>query len=416
MTEFAEACRQEPMISAPVARNLSIATDVDEPLGVHSRWPRFEQDEIDAVVRVLASGKINALVHGEETRNLEREFAGYVGAPHGICMANGTVTLEIALRALGVGTGDEVILPARSFFATASCVLLTGATPVFADIDAYSQNIDPDSVERLIGPRTKAVICVHLAGWPCDMNRLRGLCDANGLFLIEDCAQAHGATFDGRKVGSFGDAASFSFCTDKIMSTGGEGGILLVQDEAVWERAWSLKDHGKNRQKLTEGKGRAGEFRYVHDRPGTNARMTEMQAAIGRCQLFKLPRWLDARRRNAQLLTSALAGCSRLLVPNVPLNCRHAWYKYYVQLQPRLAADRSHIISRLAEYGIPCSSGSCPDMSREDGLAASNCRRDGDLPGAASLGERTLMFPIDHTLSRSDMERIADALLTVIEC
>lgn len=382
-------------------------------LAVTSSWPSFEADEIEAVSRVLASGKVNGLVHGHETGAFAHEFAEFCGASQGICMSNGTVTLEIGLRALGIGYGDEVIVPARSFFATASCVMAVGATPVFADIDETSQNIDPASVKRLIGPRTRAVICVHLAGWPCDVFALRKICDEHGLSLIEDCAQAHGAQIGARSVGSFGDIASFSFCTDKIISTGGEGGILLCGDKDIYERAWSLKDHGKNRQKLTDGTGRPGAFRYVHDNPGTNARMTEVQAAIGRIQLRKLPGWLAARSRNAAMLSEMLESHRLITTPRPPANIRHAWYKYYVMLADgieRPAVERGRIIERLVAQGIPCGSGSCPDMSRELGVSSIQPRRDGDLETARRVGERTIMLPVDHTLGPKDMECIANAL------
>lgn len=386
--------------------------------GVKSKWPAHEADEIQAAVRVLAEGRVNGLVHGHETTAFAEEFAKFCGAPHGICMANGTVTLEIGMRALGIGYGDEVIVPARSFFATASCVLAVGARPVFADIEENSHNIDPASVERLIGPRTRAVICVHLAGRPCDMVSLRGICDDHGLLLIEDCAQAHGAGIAGSSVGTFGDIASFSFCTDKIMSTGGEGGILLCRDEDVHGRAWSLKDHGKNRQKMTGSGGRPGQFRYVHDIPGTNARMTELQAAIGRVQLRKLPDWHAARSRNAGMLSQMLAGHRSLELPLPPADFRHAWYKYYVTLSGDISCpsrERDRMIDSLIAKGIPCGSGSCPDMSRELGVASFLPRRDGDLETARRVGERTIMFPVDHTLGPRDMECIARTLGELVE-
>jgi dTDP-4-amino-4,6-dideoxygalactose transaminase len=263
----------------------------DYPVPVTSSWPRYERDEIAAVTQVLQSGRVNALVHGDHNKAFEREFAEYVKMPHAIAVSNGTVSIEMALRALGVGAGDEVIIPARSFFATASAVVAIGAEPVFADIELATQNIDPESVRRMISKRTKAVICVHLAGRPCNMNALTEICRSHSLFLIEDCAQAHGALYENKPVGSFGDASSFSFCTDKIMSTGGEGGMVLFADKAVWSRAWAIKDHGKAPpEQLPPSIAPAGEFRYLHQSFGSNFRMTEMQAAIGRVQLKKLPK------------------------------------------------------------------------------------------------------------------------------
>ena len=248
------------------------------------------------------------------------------------------------------------------------------------------------------------------------MPSVHRICDDHGLLLIEDCAQAHGARIGARSVGTFGDIASFSFCTDKIMSTGGEGGILLCRDEDVYERAWSLKDHGKNRQKLTDSGGRPGQVRYVHDSPGTNARMTELQAAIGRVQLRKLPGWHAARSRNAGLLTQMLTGDRSLELPCPPADVRHAWYKYYVTLSAdigRPVIERDRIIGSLIAQGIPCGSGSCPDMSRELGIASFNPRRDGNLETARRIGERTIMFPVDHTLGAGDMESIAEALRVI---
>lgn len=387
----------------------------ERPIG--GDWPRHEPDEVEAVCKVLRSGKVNALVHGTETKAFATEFASFVDMPAGLCIANGTLTLEVALRALGVGPGDEVIVPARSFFATASCVLAVGATPVFADVLSDSQNIDPASVERLVGSRTRAVLCVHLAGWPCDMDALVALCRAHGLHLIEDCAQAHGAMWNGRNIGSFGAASSFSFCTDKIMSTGGEGGLLLLRDREVWERAWSIKDHGKSYAKVHSGTHEPGAFKYIHDFPGSNYRMTEMQAAIGRRQLAKLPSWLETRRRNAQILLEAWTDLPELRLPQPPPHVAHAWYKFYVQLtddDAQVEERRRALLGALLARGIPAGSGSCPDMSGEGALASTCVRRDGDLNAANALGRRTLMFPVDHTLEISDMECIADAVREVV--
>lgn len=385
---------------------------------VKSHWPRHEDDEIDAVVEILRTGAVNALVHGKQNALFAREFASYVGMEHAFCVANGTVSLELALRAMDIGPGDEVIVPARSFFATASAVLAVGAIPAFADVLPDSQNIDPVSIERLISARTRAIVCVHLAGWPCDMQALVGLAEKYGLYLIEDCAQAHGAEIDGKRIGSFGDISSFSFCTDKIMSTGGEGGLVLFKDRHHHDAAWSYKDHGKNPAKLSDGKGKPGEFRYIHDGPGTNFRLTEMQAAIGRRQLRRLPDWLDLRARNVELLVEAWEGHPKLDVFIPPASVRSAWYKFYVQLREGpdepVEQHRARIICRLTANGIPAGTGSCPDMSRESAFAGFPVRKDGTLPAAARLANRTLMFPVDHTLDETDMARIADGLIEAL--
>lgn len=383
-----------------------------------SAWPRYELDEILAVTQVLQSGKVNALVHGHENKAFEKEFAQFIGMPHAIAVSNGTVSIEMALRALGVGPGDEVIIPARSFFATASAVVAIGADPVFADIEVETQNIDPASVERMISERTRAVICVHLAGRPCDMDALADICAAYDLLLIEDCAQAHGALYRDRPVGSFGDASSFSFCTDKIMSTGGEGGMLLLKDEESWAKAWAIKDHGKvPLALLPQNIAPPGEFRYLHRSFGSNYRMTEMQAAIGRVQLRKLPQWLAQRRANAEALASALSDLPGIVVDAPAAHVRPAWYKFYFRIDDRVlpkGLTRSDIIAGLMQLGIPCGSGSCPDMSREAAFEERAPRRDGDLANAHWLGARTIMFPVDHLLDQDDMMIFAEALKKVV--
>lgn len=384
---------------------------------VVSRWPRHEQDEIDAATSVLQSGRVNGLVHGEQTSNLARAFVEFCGANFGFCVANGTLALEVAMRALGIGHGDEVIVPARSFFASAGAVLAIGARPTFAEVLPHTQNIDPASVARLINPATKAILCVHLAGWPCDMDALRSLADRHGLFLIEDCAQAHGAAIGSQRVGSFGDAAAFSFCTDKIMSTAGEGGLVLFRERAHYEVGYSYKDHGKNFAKMADGQGQPGEFRFIHDRPGSNFRLTEFQAAIGICQLAKLPGWLAARRQNAKVLIERLSGDERMQLPLLGPEVTHAWYKFYLQLNGSndIEGFRARVIGRLHAAGIPAGSGSCPDISREAAFEGMEIRRDGDLSAARELGKRTLMLLVDHTLNVAHMHRMADALLDAIE-
>jgi dTDP-4-amino-4,6-dideoxygalactose transaminase len=383
----------------------------------HSRWPCHEEDEVAAVAAVLRSGRVNALVHGDQCRAFEAEFAEFCGMPFAISLANGTLALELALRALGIGPGDEVIVPARSFFATAACVVAVGASPVFADIDPVSQTIDPDSVEALAGERTRAVIAVHLAGWPCDMDALQSVCAAHGLKLVEDCAQAHGAEYRGRKVGSFGEAAAFSFCTDKIISTGGEGGMLLLAERSAWARAWAYKDHGKNPAKVfnpVPGKG----FRYVHDSFGSNFRMTEMQAAIGRAQLVKLPEWLARRRANAAALAEGLAGDPLIRLPAIPDHVAHAFYRFGFLVEPqRLAAgcEPSDLLAWLNAAGVPAASGSCPDMSREFAFHHAAPRRDGALEVAADIGRRSIVLPVDHTFDPADMRRIAAAIRNILD-
>jgi dTDP-4-amino-4,6-dideoxygalactose transaminase len=374
---------------------------------LQSRWPAHAEDEIAAVVDVLRSGRVNSLHHGERCRAFEDAFARMCDMPFAISVANGTVALELAFRALGVGPGDEVIVPARSFFASAASVIAVGAKPVFVDVELESGNLNPGSVRQHVSSHTRAILCVHLAGWPCRMDELQQICSEHGLYLIEDCAQAHGATFDGRPVGSFGDAACFSFCTDKIMSTGGEGGMLLLRDEAAFERAWSYKDHGKARARMVPGGG--CEFRWLHQSFGTNWRMTEMQAAIGLAQLRKLPEWLSARRRNAAVLASALRDVPGLVVDDPSDRVGHAYYKYYVRVAGGSTdpARRNALAASILRQGVACGAGSCPEIYLEEAFRGTSSERQARLPNARQLGASSLMFQCDHTLAAEVMERIA---------
>ena len=318
----------------------------------------------------------------------------------------------MSLRALGVGPGDEVVVTPRSFVASAACVIACGATPVFADVDRDSQNITAASVERVLTARTRAIIAVHLAGWPCDMDALMALARPRGLLLIEDCAQAHGATWRGRPVGGFGAAAAFSFCTDKHISTGGEGGMLVLRDDAARRRAWSYKDHGKAHDLHhlpPDGPG----FRWLHATFGTNWRLTEMQAALGLRQLAKLPNRLSRRRDNARWLGDRLTTLPALRLTEPPPDVAHAYYRYYAFVRPeRLKPgwDRQRLLKAMVGRGVPCATGACPEIYREQSFRRAGLGPPDRLPTARELGETSLAFPVDTTLDRAAIETLADAV------
>lgn len=376
-------------------------------------WPSFEPDEIEATVSVLRSGKINYRT-GEQGRLFEKEFAAFCGCKHGVAIANGTVALELALYALGIGPGDEVVVPSRTFIASASCVVMRGATPVIADVDATSQNLTADTIRPHLTSRTRAIIAVHLAGWPCDMDSICELARNRGIKVVEDCAQAHAAAYKNRPVGSWGNVAAFSFCQDKIMTTGGEGGMLTTNDDFVCERARSFRDHGKRYDVGESGNGHA--FCWVHDSFGTNWRLTEMQSAIGRAQLRKLPRWAAIRRRNASLLTRRLFGCPGLRVTEPTADIDHSYYKYYAFVRPECLSrgqNRDRIIGAINAEGIPCFSGICPEIYLEKAFPRA-LRPQKRMPVARELGETSLMFLVHPTLSEEDMCDICDAVEKVM--
>lgn len=378
-------------------------------------WPYFEEDETNAVLEVMRSGQVNYWT-GEQGRLLEQEFADYTSCNYAIALANGTVALELALYALGVGPGDEVITTSRTFIASASAAVMRGATPVIADVDPNSQNITAETIEAVLTPQTKAIIAVHLAGWPCDMDEIMALAKARGIKVIEDCAQAHGATYKGRPVGSLGDVAAFSFCQDKIMTTGGEGGLLTTNDKDIWEKAWSFKDHGKSYDAVYNRDHPPG-FRWLHESFGTNWRLTELQSAIGRLQLRKLPAWYEARRRHAAILTERFSSIDALRVTCPPPEAGHAYYKYYVFVRPeRLRAgwNRDHVMQAINNEGIPCFSGSCSEIYLEKAFVEASLGPARPLPVARELGETSLMFLVHPTLAEQDMFDTVEAVEKVM--
>lgn len=371
---------------------------------VFPSWPVFAQDEIEAVRGVLESGRVNYWT-GQEGRLFEEEFARYVGTKHAIALANGTVALELALLALNIGPGDEVITTSRTFIASASAIVMRGATPVIADVDRQSQNITAETIAAVLTKKTRAIIVVHLAGWPCEMDPIMELARDLDIKVIEDCAQAHGATYRGRMVGSIGDFGAFSFCQDKIMTTGGEGGMLTTNDSDLWEKAWAFKDHGKSYSTVFQKKHPQG-FRWLHESFGTNWRMTEMQAALGRVILNKLPAWLNTRRSNAAILNDAMKNIPGLRVCEPPPHLEHAYYKYYVFIEPDQLKEnwtRNRILEAVSAEGVPCFSGSCSEIYLEKAFAGTPWRPAERLPIARELGETSLMFLVHPTLGQNEM-------------
>ncbi|RTR05041.1 DegT/DnrJ/EryC1/StrS family aminotransferase [Halomonas nitroreducens] len=367
-------------------------------------WPDFSEEEVAAVSRVLRSNRVNYWT-GEEARAFEEEFASFAETRHAVAVSNGTTALDLALHGLGVGEGDEVIVTPRTFLASVSSIVNAGAVPVFADVDPDSQNITADTVAPRITPRTRAILAVHLAGWPCDLAPLTALARQHGLAIIEDCAQAHGARYRGRSVGGLGDVAAWSFCQDKIMSTGGEGGMVTTNDRDLWQRMWAYKDHGKSWEAVYEREHPPG-FRWLHESFGTNWRLTEMQAAIGRIQLERMPDWSRRRRHNAETLWQAARGMPGLRVPSLPDDIQHAAYKAYVFVDPAGLAegwDRDRIQQAVVQGGVPCFSGSCSEVYRERAFDGTGWRPAEPLPVARELGATSLMFLVHPTLGEAEM-------------
>jgi dTDP-4-amino-4,6-dideoxygalactose transaminase len=316
---------------------------------------------------------------------------------------------------LGVGPGDEVITTSRTFIASASCAVMLGARPVIADVDRDSQNITAESILRALTSRTKAIVAVHLAGWPCEMDEILTLARKRGIKVVEDCAQAHGATYKGQPVGSLGDVAAFSFCQDKIMTTAGEGGMVTTNSDELWNTMWSLKDHGKSYEAVYHREHAPG-FRWLHESFGTNWRLSEVQSAVGRIQLKKLPQWLSVRRKYAQILTDEFAAMPGLRVTVPPKHIEHAYYKYYAFVRPealRPGWTRDRIIEGIKAEDIQCFSGSCSEIYLEKAFPP-EWRPQERLAAARELGETSLMFLVHPTLTEEHIRATCAAVEKVM--
>lgn len=387
-----------------------------------SPWPKFTQHEADAVSRVLLSNKVNYWT-GEECRQFEREFADWTGSKYAIALGNGTLALDVALQALDIGAGDEVIVTPRTFIASISSIVNAGATPIFADVDEATGNITAETITAVLSDKTKGIVCVHLAGWPCDMESIMALADEHDLYVIEDCAQAHGARYKGRSVGSIGHIGAWSFCQDKIMTTGGEGGMVTTDSELLWRKMWAYKDHGKSYAAVYETEQSPG-YNWLHESFGTNWRMTEMQGVLGRIQLNKMSEWTTKRTANAQAILDA---CSKweskgyLLVPRLEhlaqfSNANHAYYKLYVYVQSDNLPDgwtRDRIIEAINNQDVPCFSGSASEVYLEKAFDNTRLRPSIRLPMAKKLGESSLMFLVHPTLTAAEIELTMRAIDSV---
>lgn len=380
-----------------------------------SPWPSFTTEEAEAIQETLLSNKVNYWT-GQKGREFEKEFAAFSDSSYAIALANGTVALDLAFIAIGINHGDEVIVTPRTFLASVSSIVNSGATPVFADVDPDSQNITADTIKAVITNRTKAIVCVHLAGLPCEMDPIMSIAKKNDLYVIEDCAQAHGALYKNQSVGSIGHIGAWSFCQDKIMSTGGEGGMVTTNDEKLWEKMWAYKDHGKSWDTIYNKKHASG-FRWLHESFGTNWRMTEIQATIGSIQLQRMPQWRKQREVNAQQLSHTLESFECIRKTQTPSHMQHARYKHYAfidTLKLKQGWTRDRVVDEITKLGVPCYQGSCSEVYLEKCFEQTNFRPANRLPNAKQLGETSIMFLVHPTLTKNEISLTCAAIKKIL--
>lgn len=384
--------------------------------GPFSPWPNYDEAEKSAVLSVLDSNKVNYWT-GQQCREFEKAFAHYTHCEYAVAVANGTVALDLAWQALDMPKGSEVIVTSRTFIASISSIVLAGLVPVFADIELDSQNISAETIRQKITRNTKAILCVHLAGWPCEMDDILALANEHNLYVVEDCAQAHGATYKGKPVGSIGDIGAWSFCQDKIMTTAGEGGMVTTNNKSLWEKVWAFKDHGKSWSAVYEKEHQPG-FRWLHESFGTNWRMTEIQGAVGLQQLKKMPTWMQQRQAYAKQIFATAGKSDALYVPQIPAYIEHAFYKCYVYVRPESLKpewSRDRIIDAINKLNVPCFSGSCSEVYLEKAFDDSGYRPAQPLVNAVTLGQNSLMFLVHPTLTDDEISRTCQAIEQVMD-
>jgi dTDP-4-amino-4,6-dideoxygalactose transaminase len=387
-----------------------------------SPWPCFTEEEAAAVATLLQSNRVNYWT-GDEGRNFEREFASWVGCNHAIAVANGTVALDLALHGLAIGSAnggspdDEVVVTPRTFLASVSSIVAAGAVPVFADVEFDNGNLSAASIKLVLTERTRAIVVVHLAGWPADMDPIMALAEAHGIKVIEDCAQAHGARYRGRSVGSIGHVGAWSFCQDKVMTTGGEGGMVTTNDRDCWSRMWSFKDHGKSWEAVYERDHKPG-FRWLHESFGTNWRMLEMQAVIGRIQLGRMATWTARRTQIAARYYSQLRRYPNAVRTPLPgEDVSHAFYRLYAYVQPdglNAGWTRDRIVAEVVDLGVPLFQGTCSEVYLEKAFDGTGFRPKNRLPIARELGETSLMFLTHPTLTDPELDHFSSVIGSVL--
>ncbi|MCD6446311.1 DegT/DnrJ/EryC1/StrS family aminotransferase [Candidatus Bathyarchaeota archaeon] len=354
--------------------------------------PLINEEEINAVVEVLKSGM---LASGKEVKEFEKEFAQYLGVKHAIAVANGTAALDIALKVLKINAGDEVITTPFTFIASANAILFQGARPVFADIDPKTYNLDPNDVLEKITNKTKAIVVVHLYGHPADMKAFKEIAEDYKLYLVEDCAQAHGAEFEGQKVGTFGDIAAFSFYSTKNMTTG-EGGMVITNDDELARRAYLIRNHGQAEK-------------YLHVELGYNLRMTNIAAAIGRVQLKKLDKWNKKRIENAKLLSEGIGKINGLIPPCVDNRVKHVFHQYVIRVEDNFPLSRDELIVKLREKGIETAVHYPMPVHHQPLYQKLGYPKD-ICPNAIEASKKVLSLPVHPAVSKEEITYIINTL------
>lgn len=361
-------------------------------------WPNFNHNIIHSVKKVITSGNIN-YTSGPYGKKFEKKFSEFIKNKYSIAICNGTAALEVAIKSLNLPKNSEIIVTARSFFSSASCIVNTGHIPVFSDVDLITQNISIDKINDKLNKKTKAIICVHLAGLPCPMKEIMHLAKKRKLKIIEDCSQAHGASIDNKYVGSFGDVSTWSFCTDKIISTLGEGGMISTNNRNIYNFCKRYINHGTQIKNL----GSSEKFVYNKNFFGTNLRITEIQSISGLLQLKDLRKIQKKREKMSMSYYNLFSKYQNYLNCYIPSpHIKSAWYRFYFFLKLNKVINqkiRFLIIKNLKKEGIKCFTGACPEIYMEKSFKKLKNFKINRLKNCIALGKSSLALDVNHTLS-----------------
>tara|TARA_B100000795_G_scaffold263833_1_gene243518 strand:+ start:742 stop:1899 length:1158 start_codon:yes stop_codon:yes gene_type:complete len=377
-------------------------------------WPNFNKNLISKVSKILSSGEIN-YSNGPYGEKFEKEFSKFVGNGYSVAICNGTAALEVAIKSLRLPKNSEIIVTARSFFSSAACIVNTGHIPIFADVNLLTQNISLDDIKKKISKRTKAIICVHLAGLPCNIYDIKKLANKNKIKIIEDCSQAHGASINNKQVGSFGDVSTWSFCNDKIISTLGEGGMISTNKKKIYDFCKVYINHGSTLQ----NKKSSEKFLYNKDYFGTNLRITEIQSVAGLEQLKNLRKIQTKREKMSKSYFHIISKYQNYIYSHFPsTNIKCAWYRFYFFLKTDVKnyqKIRFKIIADLKKDNVKCFTGSCPEIYLEKSFKKLGNFKVTRLKNCKTLGETSVALDINHTLAYTEHKKNLLRLKLVLE-
>lgn len=380
----------------------------------YEKWPSYSLKEANDVKQAIIKSNLNYWT-GKETLKFEKKFSNFFGLKYALAISNASTGLDIAIKALNIQKNDEVIVSPKSYYSSVSCIIKNKAKPIFIDVNLNSHCFDENKIEEKITNKTKLILCVHLGGFPCNMKKIKKIAKKYNLFILEDCSQAHGAMIGNKFVGTFGDISVWSFCNDKIISTG-EGGVISSNKKKLFKKIWSLKENGRDYDAVYSKKHKFG-YKWIHNHLGYNYRMTEMQAILGLNQLNKLNKNISIRNYFYQQIIKNYENFEAVKFQKIPKSYTNSFYRLYAIVNLNFIKsewDRDRLIKYLNKIGIDCNVGSCSELYKEKGIKK-YFKNNHILPNAEILSKNSIAFNIHHKCSEKYIEFVWKSLNKTIK-